>query len=578
MVNRLTTVILCLTLCLVGITAPTASAASRFVSSDKTSLVLCLQQEYLMRDVYQNLFAKYPMLTTFRVVAADEVVMIATLKKVFAKYKVAVPADARVSAAQTMASGATSISIAHSIAINLEQSTATMMTQLLQRTDSQYVPSVVALIKTASLGSHTTAFTAEQASLASPSPPLAPPLAPIPAPAPTSQTLTGSGIPEASLGAIGDIYIDTASHNIYGPGIGADSLANTRIGGPDGTPGRTLSIRFRASTTSALTSINFYQQGGPGYAGGTGGSLKVSVQTDDGTSSHLPSGTILASQTVTCAYAVGDPGRLVTFSNPATLVAGNLYHMVFANADPAPATNYVSLNAAYVVTATTPRQPLFADTDWALLMMSVGHDWKARPEYTPIMSIAYANGQTAGMGYMERCYPDYSIDGIARVRETFTVADGDRTVSTVGVRLRRITGTGSLTLTVETSAGSIVGSATIPASSIPTGTYGSWVTAAFAAPFKLTTGSAYNFVLTTSSGTTYSVLPFRKGLEYDYLTGSYFKDGHAEQSSSGSTWVDVSTNRAQYDVQFYFANVTSAVYGPKTSTGWGLKSPLPNNQ
>jgi hypothetical protein len=577
-VNRLTAVILCLTLSLVGIPVPTASATSRLTSSFETSLVLCLQQEYLMRDAYQRIFAKYPMLTAFSAVAADEVAMIATLKKVFAKFKITVPANAKASAAQTMANGATSISMAHSVAINLEQSTATMMTQLLQRTDSQNVPSVVMLVKTTSLGSHTSAFATEQASVASPTLPL--PLAPAPAPTPTptSQTLTGSGIPEASLGAIGDTYIDTASHNIYGPGIGADDLANTQIGGPDGSPQRKVSIRFRASTAAALTSIRFYKQGEPGYAGGTGGSLNVSIQTDDGTSSHLPSGTVLASQTVACAYAGSEPGKLVTFSSPTTLVAGNLYHMVFANADPAPSKNYVSLNSTYVATATTPRQPLFADTDWVLLVKDTWSGWQVRQVHTPIMSLAYANGQTAGMGYVERCYPDYPVDGIARVRETFTVTDGDRTVSTAGVRLRRVTGTGALTLTVETSTGSVVGSTTIPASSIPTGTYGSWATAVFATPFKLIAGSSYNFVLTTSPGTTYTVLPFRKGTKYAQPTGSYFKDGHAEQSLNGSIWADVSSNPAKDDLQFYFDNVTSAVYGPKTSTGWGLKSPLPNNQ
>lgn len=377
--------------------------------------------------------------------------------------------------------------------------------------------------------------------------------------------LAGASIPTASaasLSAIGNTDIDTAVHGIYGPGIGADGLANTQIGGPDGTPGRTLSVRFRASTTSALTSIRFYKQGNPGYAGGTGGSLNVSIQGDDGTSGHLPNGGVLASQTVVCAYAGPEPGKLVTFSHPATLVTGNLYHVVFVNADPDPRANYVSFNSAYVAIATTPRQPLYSDTDWALLFRDTGYNWKVRPEYTPILSLAYANGRTAGMGYMERCYPDYSVDGAARMRETFTVTDGDHTVSTIGVRLRRVTGTGNLTLTVETSSGSVVGSTTIPASSIATGKYSSWVTATFAAPFKLTKASTYNFVLTSSAGTIYKVLPFRKGVEYAQPTGSYFKDGHAQQSSNGSSWADVSGDAGEYDLEFYFNNVTSVSRDP----------------
>jgi hypothetical protein len=126
--NKVLAFLLCLMLGLAGTTVPTASAAS-ISNSSKTALTSCLQQEYLMRDVYQDVFAKYPGLTAFGTVAADEVAMIAALKKVFAKYRVAFPADVQVSAAKAIAATATSISIAHSVAINLEQSTATLMTQ-----------------------------------------------------------------------------------------------------------------------------------------------------------------------------------------------------------------------------------------------------------------------------------------------------------------------------------------------------------------------------------------------------------------------------------------------------------------
>ena len=132
-----------------------------------------------MRDTYQNIFAKYPTLTTFGTVTTDEVAMIATLKKVFAKYKITVPADTKVSAARTIANAATSILGADRVAINLEQLTATLMTQRLQSADNQDVAGAVALIKTTSLSSHTTAFTAEQTTVATtPTTPITPPATP----------------------------------------------------------------------------------------------------------------------------------------------------------------------------------------------------------------------------------------------------------------------------------------------------------------------------------------------------------------------------------------------------------------
>jgi hypothetical protein len=168
-VNRITLVVVCLVLCLAGASVPTASAASISTSS-RTALTSCLQQEYLMRDTYQNIFAKYPTLTTFGTVTTDEVAMIATLKNLFAKYKITMPADTKVSAARAIAATATSISSADGIALNLERSTATLMIRLLPSADNQDVVGALTLIKTTSLGSHTTAFATEQARVSTPTP------------------------------------------------------------------------------------------------------------------------------------------------------------------------------------------------------------------------------------------------------------------------------------------------------------------------------------------------------------------------------------------------------------------------
>lgn len=132
-----------------------------------------------MRDTYQNIFAKYPTLTSFSTVAGDEISMIATLKKLYAKYRLSAPTDAQVFAANTTAATVTSISNTDGVAINLEQSTATLMTRLSQTTDNRDVANVIALIKTASLGSHATAFTAEQTTVATPpTTPITPPATP----------------------------------------------------------------------------------------------------------------------------------------------------------------------------------------------------------------------------------------------------------------------------------------------------------------------------------------------------------------------------------------------------------------
>ena len=165
--KRIILVVVCLVLALAGTTIPTASAAS-ITTSSKTTLVSCLQQEYLMRDTYQDVLAKYPTLTAFGTVTTDEVVTIATLKQLFAKYRISVPADSKVSAAQSLANTATSLTNADAVAINLEQSTAALMTQLSRTANNADVANAVTLIRTTSLSSHTTTFTIEQASIAAP--------------------------------------------------------------------------------------------------------------------------------------------------------------------------------------------------------------------------------------------------------------------------------------------------------------------------------------------------------------------------------------------------------------------------
>ena len=210
--NRIKVLLLCLVLCLAGTSVPTASAASRLSTSSRTALTSCLQQEYLMRDTYQDIFAKYPTLTTFGTVATDEVAMIATLKSVFAKYKIAVPADTKISAAWTIATTVTSISNANAVAISLEQSTTTLMTQLSRTTDNRDVTNLVTLIKTASLGSHTTAFSAEQTTVSAPAP------TPAPAPAPTTPTqyvvsFTPSQTSSAFLTLLRDESVDVIELN-----------------------------------------------------------------------------------------------------------------------------------------------------------------------------------------------------------------------------------------------------------------------------------------------------------------------------------------------------------------------------
>ena len=405
-----------------------------------------------------------------------------------------------------------------------------------------------------------TATTAPQPSaVLTPAPTLAPTAAPTLAPT-AAPTLAPTAAPTATPAATIPANVITG---IYGSAFAMDSKNNYQVGW---TANQMVSYRFRAGTSSALTSIAINQRGGPGYSGGNGGILRVTVQTDSG---GKPSGTILASLTFSPGNPSGnweqqEPHR---FSAPATLASGHLYHVVFSNVDTEPATNYISVNDSFQYLATTPRQPGFSD-DFAVLN-NRGAGWAVLPNDTPAVDLGYANGHHDGNAYAAIVADYYSIiSGTLKMsRERFTVGTGDRLVRSATVRVKRISGAGALTVRLETSGGTVLGSGTVGASKIPLSTLptpvsgnhwdeaslagGRWVTVTFADPIVLKGGSTYNLLMSTVSGTTYAGVPLREqdGTSPHWASRA-FRDGWAQATTDGASWHDV-YEYAPLDFQFY---------------------------
>jgi hypothetical protein len=354
---------------------------------------------------------------------------------------------------------------------------------------------------------------------------------------------------------------------IYGTGIGFDTKANINIG----PSGQKVAIKFKATTTSALNSVRWVQRGGPVYSNGTGGTTTLSVQADDG-AGH-PSGTSLASGSITTGNPSGnwETYTPVTFSSPATLTAGSIYYIVFTNPS---ASNNISVNSVYVYNHTTPRQPMFSDSEFGLMYTS--GSWGAMAAgYTPVVDLAYANGAHDGQSYYEAMIANYAtISGASQMaREQFTVSGGDRTVGSASLRLRRTSGTSPLVMTLETSAGAAIDSVTVPAANVPVSAPGGdnggavWVTGNFTAPHVLSNGASYNLRISTASGTTYTTFPVRAGTDKGF--GTYaFSGGTGQSTTNGSTWTDLYLYSHQ-DLQFYFgltAASTTPTPPPTTTT------------
>ncbi len=344
-----------------------------------------------------------------------------------------------------------------------------------------------------------------------------------------------------------------AATGIYGSGIAGDDKNNYPI------DGRRLSHRFRAGTSSELLSVRFQQRGGPIYSAGTGGTLRVTVQADDGTPQHRPSGKVLSSTTVEPGNPSGQwtTYDAVDFPEPAQLVEGEIYHIVFHNTDAEPEHNYISVNELFSWREHDPRQPAL-DDDYAVLF-DWGDGWQLSSHDTATMDLVYRDGTHDGQAYIENMYLKYGIVSgpLKMVRERFTVSGGDRRVSEVLVRVGRTFGDAPLTLQLTDDSGAVVAHGDIAAERIPLTVPGTsdsgtvWVSTTLDAPVTLRDGTRYDLLLVTSEGTQYTADPIREGTDAG-LRSYRFTDGSGQHTlDGGESWADLYP-WSPVDLQFYF--------------------------
>ena len=396
---------------------------------------------------------------------------------------------------------------------------------------------------------------------------------------PLGSSQLSSGSPTASAN------VQQLSSQFYGSGIGADNLANTVVGGEYHA---VVSYRMRANHTGALQSINVYFiPDRPGYAAGNGGTIQVSINTDDGTPAHNPSSKVLTSYVIK-NYGDLAPSRYfpqITFPSPANLVAGQLFHIVFTNIDAKPATNFMSVDGLYQPNPPWPTQPTVSDTDLATLLTDAGQSWAERKGITPTVQLTYADGWTQGLGYMEVWYNAPQIaSGSSAVREFFTVSGGSKRVTSISIRAVRVNGSDPLIVHLENADGTVVEEGSIPADSIPTGAsladpYGSplayaWATYTFSSAHTLVSGQSYNLDFEATSTSAYQFFPVRKGLAYGFQNGTYFKDGHAEFKQDGGNWQGWTEwgepYRTDGDLQFYFTATGFPLFASRSPFTSGL--------
>lgn len=360
----------------------------------------------------------------------------------------------------------------------------------------------------------------------------------------TSSGTGGTSSGGSTGGGLGSGGSSSGVTGAYGTLLATDGLANLEIGKANG---RTISYRFRATHTGNISTIGNFFVYRAGYFAGTGGQVRLSLQTDDGSVSHLPSGTVLASHTISDPMATNF--RTFSLDTSAYLISGQIYHFVYTNPDSNPVANYVSIDDMYQASPGSQMQPTISDTDQALVWKyDTASSWTVNRNHTPIYIIHFNDGSTQGQGYIDALSGSglQSIGASNQVEEIFTVSGSARSVSKVIMRLAK---TGSSALTVTLKQGSTtVTSVSVPASSISS-SY-SWITANLPSSVTLDSGTSYAVVLSASSNS-YNVFPAQEGTSYGLSGGNNFTDGrYSFSSNSGSSFQNLS-GRTDYDLQLY---------------------------
>jgi hypothetical protein len=362
------------------------------------------------------------------------------------------------------------------------------------------------------------------------------------------------------------LFAADAAGRVSRPGsiVAADSLANTRVGGPFGT---VLAFRFRAGWTGTVRGVRFYVIVNPsnrqGYSGGTWGRLRVALTRDSGTARHWPRGRPLAATIITPSRKNLWP--FVRFAKAPHVVAGRLYYVVFTNADPDPVHNYVSINSLLSWGHGEPR-PRVPGGLRVLLGTSSGggataYDWRRREDgasqrYLPILDVAGSEpDQHVGIGYMEVWVSARQwIGGHAEVRQLLSMADGrSATIKGAWLRVQRVGhATAPLTLRLDRMDGARMATATVPARTISS-RHPQWVHVRFATPVPVPLRTPFALTASAARALSYETFPLRKGTDFGFDSRTLFGGGYA-QYASGRGWTGWSQwgehDRRDSDLQF----------------------------
>ncbi len=365
---------------------------------------------------------------------------------------------------------------------------------------------------------------------------------------------------------------------VTGNAMAMTSLANYPIGQSRDWK---VSIRFKSDYSGNLARFKlFWKYNATGYSAGDGGTIRITLRSDDGTASHNPSGTIIASTTFSPNIRSGTDIRFkdMSFDSPPAIEQGTIYHLHFENIHPNKGSNWISINNVFNHSRNESIvQPAEDTSEWALLNRLGAGSWRISAGFCPILAlgISTSGGTTPnvyqGNGYMEfwgAASNGVRVGGSSLLRQGFT-ATQSLSVGGISVSAGRYSGSGSLQVELLSSNGTVLGTGTIgsgnfpsalSSTNCPSGASGErchvWGYAAFSTTPSIVAGQNYFVRVSAPSGSDYRFnFPRDGSVRYGWPAGTVV-NGRAEKSNSGgSTWTGISywgvSNRSDADMEFF---------------------------
>lgn len=360
--------------------------------------------------------------------------------------------------------------------------------------------------------------------------------------------------------------------------VAMTSLANYPIGQ---NKDWRVSIRFKSDYSGSLARFKLYWKYAPGYSAGDGGDIKITLRTDDGTSSHNPSSTILATTIFYPNIQSGVDVRFKELSFPVAplIEKDKTYHLHFENLHPDKSNNWISINNVYNHgRSESTLQPTEDPTEWGLLnRLGATGAWKLSPGFCPILALGISRtGVTTpdvyqGNGYMEfwgASSNGVRVGGTSLLRQGFN-STTSMTVGGISVNAGKYTGTGALQVELLSSTGTVLGSGTISADSFPNATSSTncpggvtgdkchvWGYAQFSTAPSVIEGQSYYIRITAPSGSQYRFnFPRDGSIKYGWPAGTVVSGRIEKSTNAGGTWTGITyygiTNRSDADLEFF---------------------------